>query len=437
MSAPRPSPKPVGAAEFAQALQALAPANRLAVALSGGPDSLALLFLAARWARARKGAEILALTVDHGLRPESSREAREAARMASSLGVPHRILRWKGEKPKTGIQAAARAARYALLAEACRKEKIGALLVAHHLDDQAETFLLRLARGSGVDGLSAMASSRDLLGTPPLRLLRPLLGVPRARLAATLAKAHLVAIADPSNENERYDRVKARKMMSELAALGLDAGRLADTAAHMARARLALEADARTFLAAHAEIASEGYVRLDVSALLKLPEEIALRVLSDCLKTVSGEEYPPRFDALAALDNAIRREVLGGGRTLHGCKIQRDKLGLLIYREPAAALAAPPLRLVSGTGITWDGRFVLEAGARLPRGLEVRALGPEGLARLREARFPFPRLPSALLQGLPAVWKGETLKAVPHLGFGGEMTPVSVRFPGNSGRAIS
>ncbi|MCE9651242.1 MAG: tRNA lysidine(34) synthetase TilS, partial [Parvibaculum sp.] len=232
---------PLSATEFARALARLKPSASLAVAFSGGPDSLALLVLAAQWAGRSRARKLVALTVDHGLRAGSAAEARACARMAKALGVSHRILVWRGAKPKADIQAAARAARYRLLAQACIAEGAGDLLVAHHLEDQAETFLLRLARGSGVDGLAGMAASRRL--DRDLRLLRPLLDVPRARLMAVVKRAGIEAIQDPSNDNPRFDRVRARRLMAELSTLGLDASRLASTAAHMARVRAALEAE--------------------------------------------------------------------------------------------------------------------------------------------------------------------------------------------------
>ena len=415
--------KPIAAAEFAASLAALAPSDGIAVALSGGPDSLALLFLAARWAGKKRRVRLFAFTVDHGLRPESAKEARLAAGMAKALGVPHRILTWKGEKPKAGLQAAARDARYRLLAEACRAEGIRDLLVAHHQDDQAETFLLRLARGSGVDGLAAMAPLRDMPGAPNIRLLRPLLAFPRARLAATLDKADLEAIQDPSNENERFDRVKARRILKELDGLGLDAARLADTAEHMARVRIVLEADTRALLAQHARLAPEGYVLADAGALAAAPDEIALRALAEILKCVGGADYPPRFDALAAIHAALKSGALGRGRTLHGCKLSLHRGDLLVLRELSAALSAAPLR--SKAGGIWDGRFEIKVDA-LPRraaGAEWRALGGEGLSilagrdLLSANRKTLPAgMPKSVLPGLPAFWKEGDLLAVPHIG---------------------
>lgn len=401
-------------------MRALGSPSHCAVAFSGGPDSLALLFLAARWMKRRKG-KLVALTVDHGLRKGSGVEAKRAGQMARALGVSHRILKWKGDKPKAGVQAAAREARYALMMEAMRKEGCDALLVAHHLEDQAETFLMRLARGSGVDGLSAMGAARSL--GQGVHLLRPLLDIRQARLKATLEKAGLQGIEDPSNQNERFERVKLRKQLPALEALGMDAEGLVRTAAHLARARAALETSTRVFLKAHAQFAPEAYVRMDVQALLEAPQEIALRALNAVLKAVAGNFYAPRFEALEALYAAIATSALGAGRTLHGCKVAqgsgRKNHHLLITRESAAAEMAVPLLLKKGQEGVWDGRFLLRlVKAPGPRAaVEVRALGDRGLSQLRKAK----RLPAegarAAWPALPGLWQAGRLLAAPHFGW--------------------
>ena len=416
MSVTRNAATPLKATEFEQALTRLHPSDSLAVAFSGGPDSLALLVLAARWAKTSKRRKLVALTVDHGLRPESAREALACARAAKALGVRHRILVWRGKKPEAGIQAAAREARYRLLAEACLAEGAGDLLVAHHLEDQAETFLLRLARGSGVDGLAGMAAARPL--QDGVRLLRPLLDVPRARLTAVLEQARLKAIQDPSNDNPRFDRVKARRLLSELSALGLDAARLADTAAHMARARLALEAETRALLAAHAVLAPTGHVEMMADALFVAPEEIGLRALAEILKCVGGTGYPPRFEALTGVYRALGNGTLGRGRTLNGCKLSSAGNRLVVLRETAAALDAPPLALKPGESGVWDGRFAVTLSDAPKRGgaVEVRALGARGLAVLKAMGLRGPDAPRAAFPALPGLWKGTALVAAPHFG---------------------
>ena len=154
----------------------------VAVAVSGGADSMALTLLADDWAR-KMGGRVTALSIDHGLRPAAADETRQVGVWLAARNIEHHVLTWDGEKPQTGLQASARAARYDLLAQWCRHARVLHLLLAHHLEDQAETFLLRLNRDSGIDGLAAMAA---VVEKADMRVLRPLLGVPKARLRATL-----------------------------------------------------------------------------------------------------------------------------------------------------------------------------------------------------------------------------------------------------------
>ncbi|MBX3496588.1 MAG: tRNA lysidine(34) synthetase TilS [Parvibaculum sp.] len=409
---------PVLPGEFAGRLHRHNPSNVIAVAFSGGPDSLALLILAAAWARGRPGVRLVALTVDHGLRAGSAAEAVTAAGLAATLGVPHRILTWTEPKPGSGIQAAAREARYRLLAAACREAGAGDLLVAHHLEDQAETFLLRLRRGSGVDGLAAMPEARALdAGTPPLRLLRPLLDLPRARLAATVAQAGLTPVLDPSNENDRFDRVKIRQAMSALEALGFDAAGLADTAGRMARARAALEAQTAALLDAYAVLSRFGHVEVEAAGFARASAETRLRALAAILKCVGGRAYGPRMDGLVALDASLADGTLGRGRTLNGVKFSLARGRLLAVRELAAARKSAPLRLAPGATGTWDGRFDVRLDAAGPHSyLDVRALGAEGLGLLASAGLALPLAPRTALAALPALWAGPVPVSVPHLG---------------------
>ena len=193
---PRSRAKPLADREFAARIERLGPFERhpeIAVAVSGGPDSLALAILLDRWAR-RRGGRAIALTVDHGLREESAAEARRVGRWMRGRGIAHHILVWRGRKPKHGVQAAARDARYALLESWCRRHAILHLALAHHRDDQIETFLMRLGRGSGLDGLAAMPAIAERGG---VRLLRPLLDIDKARLVASLAAMGQGWIEDP------------------------------------------------------------------------------------------------------------------------------------------------------------------------------------------------------------------------------------------------
>lgn len=411
---------------FGELLARLDPGRRVAVAFSGGPDSLALLILAAQWAKKSKHRHVVAFTVDHGLRAEAAAEAKTCARMAKSLGVIHRTLRWQGPKPASGIQAAARGARYALLGGACRADQIDSLLVAHHMEDQAETFLLRLARGSGVDGLAGMAPIRLLEGAgdePPVRLLRPLLDVPRAALRAVVVRAGMQAIEDPSNDNLKFDRVKARQLLTDLSVLGVSPQRLADTAAHMGRARLALDTATAGWLQAHAVLHPTGHIEAQASALFDAPDEIALRVLAEMLKCVGARDYPPRFDALNGLWAAMQDGSLARARTLNGCKLQLRGDQLLVMRETSAVMNVAPVSVKLAQSVVWDGRFVMTLKRR-PKGagpLIVRALGTEGLRALADLELAglaleTPLAPKAVFPALPALWVSGQLVAAPHFG---------------------
>lgn len=421
MSAARAANDGVSLAAFTARLKALGSGPHVAVAFSGGPDSLALLILAAQWAARSDKRSVLALTVDHGLRAESASEARLCARLAKSLHVRHRVLHWKGAKPQAGIQAAAREARYRLLNAACEAEGIDALLVAHHLDDQAETFLLRLARGSGVDGLAGMAPSRALLsgeGAGQVRLLRPLLDVPQQVLRKLVAQSGLTPIDDPSNGNMRFDRVKVRNLIGDLASIGLTPRRLADTAAHMARARQAIEGATRHVLHRAAAYQPLGYIEADPQALCDAPDEISLRALSAMLKQVGARAYPPRFEALSGLYDALKGGQLDKGRTLLGCKLLLRDGRLFVFREVSAALAAPAQTLRKGHPVVWDGRFrlTLASAPREAGPLQVRALGPEGARLALSLGGIVPDGPKAAFASLPAIWAGEKLVAAPHFG---------------------
>ena len=401
-------------------MAALGPFERepvVAAAVSGGADSMALCLLAHPWARRRSG-RLVALTVDHGLRPGSRAEAARVGQWLAQRGIAHRVLRWQGEKPRRGVQAAAREARYRLLREWCARHGTLHLLLAHQLEDQAETVLMRLARGSGVEGLAAMGplgADRGVL------LLRPLLGTPKARLVATLRRAKQPWIEDPSNRDPAFQRVRVRSAGAALQAAGVSAPRLARTARHMARARIALEADTTDLLARAARIDPAGFCLVDPQALAAAADEISLRALSRVLMCVSGADYPARFERLARLAAAIAAG-LDSARTLSGCRIAPRGDRLLVCREAAAAAGPAPLSATTPRRL-WDGRFLVWlSAARKPgsgRGLAVARLGQEGwrqvVAAQPEARAS--RLPPAVRTLVPALWRADRVVSVPHLDF--------------------
>lgn len=414
---------PVTDAEFAKRMARFGVFEsrpRLAVAVSGGSDSMALCLLAHAWATAR-GGSVLALTVDHGLRRESAAEAAQVGAWLAGHGIAQTVLTWTGPKPGSGLQAAARAARYRLLTACCRDEGILHLALAHHREDQAETLLLRLAKGSGVDGLAAMAGLRE---TGPVRLLRPMLDLPKARLKATCVAAGQAWVDDPSNLAEVFARGRVRAVAASLGREGLTPERLAETARRAGRARAALEGMVAAVAARAVAVYPEGYLRLDAAALSEVSEEIALRLLSRCLGTIGGARHPPRLEAVERLFGALSSGGLEGGRTLGGCRVAPWRGRVLMHREPAAADAIVALE-PDAPAVWWDRRFRV----RLLRpagqgGCRVARLGAEGWATLRaQSSQPGspqpggPAFPGAAGPALPAVWDAGGLVAVPHFGF--------------------
>ena len=398
---------------------ALAPSAGLAVAVSGGPDSMALLHLAAAEAK-RTGRRLHALTVDHGLRRAAGAEARQVGRWAAALGVPHTVLTWTGRKPTANIQASARAMRYRLMAQWCATHHVAALLVAHTCDDQAETVLLRLARGSGVDGLAAMAADTTRDG---VRILRPLLGVARASLLALLAAKGQRYITDPSNTDKRHARARLRALAPALAAEGLTAHRLTATAARMAQARNALDAWTQHHVRRTVAFHASGHCEADLDALLEVPEDIALRCVAKLVMAVTGNIYPPRLHHTQTLAARLRQPDFNGA-TLGGARFMRRGRRLLVCREaravaPAMALAAPPATPVSWP-VLWDGRFTLtdpDGALSTPTRCAGWAVGPLGRSGWRHMRDLLPRtpIPAAIGACLPAVYCGGDLVEAPSL----------------------
>jgi len=406
--------------DFASRMQDLAPfesSPHLAVAVSGGADSMALALLAHLWATGR-GGRITALTVDHGLRPESADEALLVAGRLAAQGIPCQVLAWRGKKPDAGIQEAARNARHALLSEWCRENGILHLLFAHHLEDQAETFLLRLARGSGIDGLAAMSA---VVETPDVRILRPLLATPREHLRQFLSCRGERWIEDPSNENTEFARVRVRQEMKSLAPLGLSPDTLVDSSRRMARARVALETSASRALAVTTALSPLGFASLDLEKLFQEPDEISLKALSRVLMCVGGHVYPPGLNKLERLHEELKTLDGKNGSTLAGCRLMTGKKNrLLICREERGLPA--PLLMQPGETVFWDRRFAVTVKNVKGKGwdnCQLRPLGAEGWKAIRRDK---PQLrntgyPSIVRNVLPALWDDRGVIAVEHLNY--------------------
>lgn len=318
--------------EFGCAVEALgldwSGIQAVAVAVSGGPDSMALCALLKGWADAR-GVEVHALSVDHGLRAEGAQEAAQVGEWLESWsGFRHEVLRW-GDPAETAVQEEARRARYALMAEYCTKHKISHLFLGHHRDDQAETVLFRLAKGSGLDGLAGMRSVQKYDGG--LKLLRPLLGVSKEDLISFCADEKISYIEDPSNKNDDFARIRLREAREVLEAEGLSSKRLSVTASRLLRAKKALD-----FIAG--EVYKEALVDnntkqivLNFKILKSQPDEIALRCVLLALSNLRPEaDYSPRMEKVEALVSDCMRSDAFRKRTLGGVIFERDdKAGTL------------------------------------------------------------------------------------------------------------
>ena len=325
----------------------------------------------------------------------------QVAGQCTKLGVSHDILHWTGWDGSGNLQDEARRARYRLMAEWAAQNKITDIALGHTLDDQAETVLMRLARGSGVDGLSAMSPARRADG---VRWLRPLLQTQRVVLRDYLKQIGVGWVDDPSNDDLRYDRVKTRAALEVLETLGVTSGGLANTAQRMASARQVL--DQATYEAAKVLAnVSAGAVYLNVDRLLEILPETRRRLLAHALCWVSGNAYAPRRKPLAELEIDISN---GRTSTLHGCLITVAGDFCILSREPAAVAA-----LVGATGEIWDNRWRL-SGPHMP-GLEVRILGDKGLNSCKNWRET--KLHRSVLTGSPAIWSGDKLISAPMVGF--------------------
>ncbi|MFD1913125.1 tRNA lysidine(34) synthetase TilS [Halodurantibacterium flavum] len=370
------------------------PALPDAVAVSGGGDSLALLHLLHDL-----GHQPAVVTVDHGLRPGSAAEARAVADAAAALGLPHTTLTWQGWDGSGNLQDHARRARRDLVSRWAVSRGLQAVALGHTRDDQAETVLMRLARGAGVDGLSAMRPATRAQG---VLWLRPLLDVGREELRLYLRQRGVVWSEDPSNENLRFDRVRMRKAMEMLAPLGITAHGLAATAARMAEAREAL--DAAVDAAAAQVTVEHGDLVIERAAFFRLPSEIRRRLLVRMLHWIVPSAYPPRS---RSLDMALGAVAGSRRHTIHGCLLSAGR-SLRVGREPAsvAGLSCP-------VNEVWDGRWRL-SGPAVP-GHEIRALGETGLRQLPERSGE--GQPRSRLLASPAVWAGDRLVAAPLAGF--------------------
>lgn len=383
----------------------------IALAVSGGGDSMAMLHLASGWAR-QMGIELKCATVNHGLRPEAASEAELVAAECAGLNISHTTLNWDGWDGQGNLQDAARQARIDLIGRWLGTSRN--VLMGHTQDDQAETFLMRLIRGSGVDGLSGIPAQRIVNGW---RIVRPLLSVTRAELRHFNDTLNIPYVDDPSNEDDAFTRVRLRKFLADE---GLSTERLCKTQHAMERAQVALER--RTLDAANQVRGKKGITGLitfDRDAFSKIETETQLRLFAAALADITNNTYRPR---LTALEDSLEKALAGGKSTLHGAMIYPKRENIYIGREYNAVRNE-----ISKVGETrqWDGRFKIFGNEIM--GLDVKALGPQGASQVRDHSKT--DIPHDLLKALPAIWDEDRLVGFQPLKFG--LAYSMARFPTN------
>ncbi|MFK7876226.1 MAG: tRNA lysidine(34) synthetase TilS [Paracoccaceae bacterium] len=386
--------------QFADAMgQLLGPnfPDQLGLAVSGGGDSMAMLALAQSWARVW-GVGLRVVTVDHGLRPESAGEAQMVAQECAILNIPHDIVRWQWDG-LGNVQDAARNARLSLIDS--WRGGIEHVLMAHTRDDVAETFLIRLARGSGVDGLSKMQAKRHIPTTKGagFHIIRPCLDMRRTNLRSYASACHVPWVDDPSNEDPKYTRVQMRKALPLLEDLGISADVLVDTAGRMARASEALKARAYETARSLCAPCDQGLISFARDGFAKLEPDTQTRLLGAACMWVSGAHYKPRAAAVVDLCAAL---LAGGAGTLIGAKAETTHNKILVFREYGAVGA------ICSEDRIWDGRWTVSGPWQA--GYQLRALG-EGIAHCTDWRTA--QQPRAAVMASPAVWCAEDLIAAP------------------------
>ncbi len=370
------------------------PEGKLAVAVSGGGDSLALLHILSAIR------DVKAVTVDHALRAESAAEAESVAGICADWSVDHAVLRWAHGELTGNIQAEARKARRDLITDWAISAGVTHVVTGHTLNDQAENFLLRLARGSGIAGLAAMRSDVAING---IHWRRPLLSTERETLRAYLRHQKIDWFEDPSNQNTDFGRVKMRQALVQLAEVGIDAKAIADTSQRLADANVALDWSVRRLAKAALQIRADGEVRINRKIFTEYPHEQQRRLLNEVILWMSGADYPPRYDTLAPF---LTGEV--STLTVQGCLMRTDQDDFIIRREPGKTAGPGPV-----TTPLWDHRWQCFGDTDTDQ--YIAALGEEGLSQCPDWRESGSAREALLTT--PTLWSGDNVIAAPLAGF--------------------
>jgi len=410
---------------FIQALESLrldlSSNKTIAVAFSGGSDSLALLLLL----KLHYPETTMALTVNHNLRTESGEESKKCQEFAKKLGISHHILNWHHEGVSSNIQEKARKARYNLLTEFCAQNKIEYLFVAHNKNDVAETFMTNLFRGSGIYGLSAIPAISSYNN---IKIIRPLLSFDKITLQTFLKKQKLNWIEDPSNQKEYFLRTKIRKLLTskEMTDIMPDPALLTDrivlAANNLARAREELERSCHIFIKNEVQFFNEGYARINYDSFLEISKEISLKVLASCLMAIScNSDHQPRLSSLEILfENILLKK---SPQTLHGCEVLVKNKDIYLYRE--IGRATPMAKKIADNRWVWDNRFeIIDHSDQIQ---EITSPAPQDVSKEKTPNHT--KFPRKIWKSLPLIITYDSKRLVPFLN-SGEYKNFSVKFIG-------
>ena len=388
----------------------------IALAVSGGPDSTAMMYIASLSKKIKKD-KVIVVVVDHGLREGSADEAKIVSENAKKLGFKFKTLKWDGLKPNTRIQELARKNRYHLITKWCKTKKINKIFLAHHLDDQIETFLMRLAKGSGVDGLASMDFLSKISDS---YLVRPFLEIPKERLLNILDSSKLRWINDPSNFNMNFKRSRIREITPILAKEGIDSKQISHVIKRMRSASKSLNAQAKIIINKYIHDFKNIAYFLDKKILIEVEdEEILLRVIEKIIMNISGSIYPARGFKLKNILFWFFREDKVTAKTLNGVVIRKRKNDFIFYRELNDCDKSAGIKILTSKYVCWDNRFSLRAN--MSKNLEVRALGNAGISILKEKKIlkrqGYKGVPLSAWKTAPGVWSKKRLISMPTLGY--------------------
>lgn len=400
-------------------------AKKIAVAVSGGIDSMALVFLMQKWLKQNKlnNTKLIAITVDHKLRPSSTKESEYVHNLMRKNNIEHYTLTWADKKPSSNLELHARNARYELLTNFCKKESIEYLLIAHHLQDQAETFLIRLFRGSGIDGLASMQNINELNG---VKIVRPLLDVTKEELKDYLETNKIKWVEDESNEDEKYMRNKIRKFLNSFDNKEDIVNRISSTVNEIAKARSIIEGELVERAKDIIEFSEFGYCTIDLQKFIELDKDLGLRLLAWIVMDVSGNEYKPRLEKLERVYNKLvsekSRKDLDKKQTFYGCCFYEYEKGRVIfYRETSKIKRS--LKDLGNNELLWDGRFIIKGiGENFNKdNLKIINLTPQklnGLMRAKKVKewgLKKFAIPKEIFYTIPVVEVLEKIAEIPHI----------------------